>query len=240
MQRDGGGNLRRLVILLLLLFATAKVGWAGRKDATREKPADDYKGRWVVALREGMAVGFPDASNLFAYAEVFVSGDGAQVCPLDEKGETVCRNVITQPLHKGEVLYVGRVFISRKKSIFGLSVRTVSPHSIQRAIGAFAHEPLEPGEVTISFTVPDPDDYTAAVRQVARWFKVFGTAEDAEKFGNTAGGVFVREVKLGMTFAEVEQELRLPQTRVDLGQKVIYKYKDMTAEFQGGKVTDVR
>ena len=43
-----------------------------------------------------------------------------------------------------------------------------------------------------------------------------------------------------MSFAEVESALGVPQTRVDLGEKVLYKYKDMTVEFHDGKVTDVR
>jgi hypothetical protein len=44
-----------------------------------------------------------------------------------------------------------------------------------------------------------------------------------------------------MSFAEVEAALGLPETRVDLGEKVLYKYKNMTTvEFHDGKVTDVR
>jgi len=49
-----------------------------------------------------------------------------------------------------------------------------------------------------------------------------------------------KELKLGMTPAEVEAVLGQPATRVDLGPKVLYKYKDMTVEFHDGKVTDVR
>lgn len=43
-----------------------------------------------------------------------------------------------------------------------------------------------------------------------------------------------------MPYAEVETALGVPQTRVDLGEKVLYKFKDMTVEFHDGKVTDVR
>ena len=49
-----------------------------------------------------------------------------------------------------------------------------------------------------------------------------------------------KQLKLGMTFAEVESVLGQPETRVDLGPKVLYKYKDMTVEFHDGKVADVR
>jgi hypothetical protein len=49
-----------------------------------------------------------------------------------------------------------------------------------------------------------------------------------------------KEIKLGMTIADVENIMGPPATKVDLGEKVLYKYKDMTVEFHGGKVTDVR
>ena len=50
----------------------------------------------------------------------------------------------------------------------------------------------------------------------------------------------MHEVKAGMTFAEVESALGLPVTKIGLGEKTLYKYKDMTVEFHDGKVTDVR
>ena len=53
-------------------------------------------------------------------------------------------------------------------------------------------------------------------------------------------GKFVKEVKLGMIPAEVEAALGLPETKVDLAEKVLYKYKNMTVEFHDGKVADVR
>jgi hypothetical protein len=43
-----------------------------------------------------------------------------------------------------------------------------------------------------------------------------------------------------MTFAEVEAALGLPITKVDLAERVLYKYKDMTVEFHEGKVSDVK
>jgi len=49
-----------------------------------------------------------------------------------------------------------------------------------------------------------------------------------------------KEIKLGMTPAEVEAALGLPETKIDLGEKLLYKYKDMSVEFKGGKVADVR
>ena len=85
-------------------------------------------------------------------------------------------------------------------------------------------------------------DFNASDARVAQWFTLVDSATpaDAVRLGNTAAGVFVNQVKAGMWFAEVESALGVPQTRVDLGEKVLYKYKDMTVEFHDGKVADVR
>lgn len=48
------------------------------------------------------------------------------------------------------------------------------------------------------------------------------------------------EIKLGMTAYQVEQILGSPVTRADLGEKVLFRYRDMTVEFHDGRVTDVR
>ena len=43
-----------------------------------------------------------------------------------------------------------------------------------------------------------------------------------------------------MTPPEVEAALGLPETTVDLGEKVLYEYKNMTVEYHDGEVTDVK
>jgi hypothetical protein len=211
------------------------------RDSIHDDLKANYNHRFVVVLRKGLVIGFR-ASDKYtsAGAEVHVDGTHAQVCPPDSGGYNTCFNTITQPVQPKEVLHVDYVFLDRKHSRFGFDLKTTSPHSIQRGIGAFAHESLEEGELKLIFYSNVLDDFSAMVNEVDYWLKPFSTAEEAAAFGNTASGVFVREVKLGMTFAEVEQVLGLPQTRVDLGEKVLYKYKDMTIEFRAGKVTDVR
>jgi hypothetical protein len=85
-------------------------------------------------------------------------------------------------------------------------------------------------------------DFSGGDAVAAQWFMLSDsqTAIDAARLGNTDSGVFVNQVKAGMSFKEVEEALGVPETRVDLGEKVLYKYKDMTVEFHDGKVTDVR
>lgn len=47
-------------------------------------------------------------------------------------------------------------------------------------------------------------------------------------------------IALGMSISSVEVLLGPPAVKVNLGDKVLYKYKDMTVEFRDGKVSDVR
>jgi hypothetical protein len=147
----------------------------------------------------------------------------------------------TEPMHKGEALKILAVRLT--KSYLFLDVQNLSPHSITRGIGAFAHPSMERGKAVVAVRAGNNGkDFDAADALAAQWFTVLdGTnPADAARLGNTASGVFVNQVKAGMSFAEVESALGVPLTRVDLGEKVLYKYEDMTVEFHDGKVTDVR
>ena|SRR2546422_4327450 len=121
---------------------------------------------------------------------------------------------------------------------------TVALHSVTRGKGSFEHESHEGGKVQIQFAIPNKTNYDTVAATIEKWLKPFETAEEAtafgKNFGNTASGVFVKEVKLGMSPSEVESVMGLPISKADLGEKVLYKYKDMTVEFHNGKVTDVR
>lgn len=222
--------------LLVFVLSIALSPKAEARDSIHDDLKANYNHKFVVVLHKGLVVGFRQSDKYFNFgAEVRVDGTHAQVCP----SELSCYNTITQPVQTKEVLQIDYVFVDRKHSQFGFDLKTTSPHSVQRGIGAFAHDSYEEGRLKLIFYSNVLDDFSAMVKEVDDWLKPFNTAAEAARFGNTASGVFVREVKLGMTFAEVEQVLGLPQTRVDLGEKVLYKYKDMTIEFRNGKVADV-
>jgi hypothetical protein len=72
---------------------------------------------------------------------------------------------------------------------------------------------------------------------IVRIVKAASRTVDKERKQSAAS---LKEVKLGMTPPEVEAALGVPETSVDLSEKVLYKYKNMTVEFRDGKVTDVR
>jgi hypothetical protein len=235
------------ILSILVVLTCCPATWGSEKEQ-KKVFADYYKGKFVVVLREGLAVGIcarqrvagPLTGHQMAVPlAVRISGKTAdyKTSAGVAAGLLGCDEIVPEPVHKGEVLQVKDIHLSKRG--MGMVVDTVSPHQISRGVGAFAHQTYEQGEASLGFMdCGGPTEECQA--QIEKWLKVFETQDEAAKFGNTASGVFVKQVKLGMTFAEVESVLGPPSTRVDLGEKVLYKYQDMTVEFRDGKVADVR
>lgn len=216
---------------------------------TKQELAQRYKGKFLVVLRDGLAVG-ACANHAVARGLFGTNMPGLAVRITEDKAEyheqtgfsamtDECGAILPEPLHKGEVLKVDSVYL-RYGHNFTIAVDTLSPHAVERGVGAYGHQSFEQGRADLIFLVSNHKDFDAAVALVETWVRVFDSQDEAAKFGNTASGVFVKEVKSGMSFAEVESALGPPQTRIDLAPKVLYKYKDMTVEFRDGKVSDVR
>lgn len=215
---------------------------------------DEYRKKFIVVLRDGLAVGLcgePRADWTTPPKPVLtVTIDKGSAEYHEQHGSSVsmsgCTSVIPEPIRKGEVLKVESAKIQTvlmQGRQFGLWVSGVSPHAVERGVGAFSHQSDELGGAYIIFKLSQKDDQKEALEAAtlaSDWFKIFDTQDSAAVFGNTSSGVFVKEIKVGMTIAEVESVFGAPQTRVDLTDKVLYKYKDMTVEFHAGKVTDVR
>ena len=234
----------KVLLLFVLAFLSTN---AVAKNADTEVVVAKYRDNFVVVVEEGLSVGSqPGVIHRSGGSSILNPDFGCFRIVIDPKrglvqgampgmpGETA--DCAVDSLHKGEVLKVMRASFH-----FGyllLDLQSLSPHSVTRGLGAFAHQSLEIGEVGISIHAgKDPD---AADVLAAHWFKLATSADAVPNFGNTASGVFVNQVRVGMSFAEVERALGVPQTRIDLGEKVLYKYKDMTVEFHSGKVADVR
>jgi hypothetical protein len=226
---------------MVVLAHPAQAQSKAEKDAAVLK----YKGKFLIAKKDGVSMGL--------LSEGLVCSDPALHGPANIVNDVADIQLInpfhcdTEPIHKGEVLKITavRLLDVRKarrgveKGVYlSLGVENVSPHAVTRGVGAFAHQSMERGRADIIYSV----DFTAADALAAQWFTLLdgNNPADAAQLGNTASGIFVNQVKAGMSFAEVESALGVPLTRVDLGEKVLYKYKDMTVEFHGGKVTDVR
>jgi hypothetical protein len=222
-------------LAVIFFSGTAVLG----KDNHRRATGLRYNHKYMVVLKPGLAVGLCSEGSFGVSLMVKVESERTDY---SNQGWHLpgCTGERVQPgpLHPGEVLYVFKAvpFGGELK----LNVRNVSPHAVTRGVGAFQHESLEKGAAELRFKLPDRSDFSSADPIVEQWLKPFNSQEQAAQFGNTASGAFVKEIKLGMAPTEVEAVLGSPETRVDLGEKTLYKYKDMTVEFQGGKVSDLR
>jgi hypothetical protein len=232
---------RDVAFIVVLLPLCLPVFAIDKKDL-----AESYKGKYLVVLRGGLAVGMcADLSGVPSgiTLDVRISGASVEFSPQAgaSAGMTGCGEIIPEPLHKGEIIFAKFAWFRRLKGgFFTITVQTVSPHQVKGGERGSRHERVKYGKADLIFETSDTKDYDAIASLVGTWLRPFDTRAEAAQYGNTASGVYVKEVKLGMSFAEVEAALGPPQTRADLGEKVVYKYKDMTVEFHEGKVTDVR
>jgi len=227
----------RIAVPFCLVFAL--VSPSGLFASEKKDFAQAYKNKFFVVARDGLQLAIcsknPQAFPGFEITLTETGADSSRQGFAALMVDSDCRASL-ESVRKGEVLE------SRGASVGGgwlhIYVRAVAPHAVNRGIGANEHESHERPAALLKFSVKD--GYDEAKKVVDEWLRTFHSQDEAVTFGNTVSGGFVKEVKLGMTFAEVEKQLGAPQTRVDLEKKVLYKYKDMTVEFQDGKVSDVR
>lgn len=244
--------MREIGALVLVFAFCASAIAIDKKDLEQR-----YKENYLVVLRDGLSVGICSTGKIWRFRPViiFIDGDriefdkligigklGGRMGESGYMADNGCGGFVPEALQKGEILHVKTTHVADDD--FSLTVETVSPHSITRGRGANEHESHEIGKAEIHFPYPTKRGYDEGVAIADKWFKPLDTLEAAASFGkgigNTASGAFVKEVKLGMTPGEVEGVMGLPVSKADLGEKVLYKYKDMTVEFHDGKVTDVR
>lgn len=232
------------------LLLGAIVGWVAcasvgtlRADSWTDDAKAKYEHKFAEVLQDGLVVAYCSGVK---FMDIDVTSHRNTVAlGITENGIDKVVNAFgcpTQPIRKGEVLIISNVRTANKGARIYLDAESTR-HSLTRGIGAFEHESIEVGKINLAFASNgfrgrsqgggDNDQL------ISKWLRLSDTAERA-KLGNTASMVEVKQVKLGMSFAEVEQALGLPVTRVELNTKVLYKYKDMTVEFQDGKVSDVR
>ena len=226
-------------ILVLFSLALTLAAPGGLRASEKKDFAEAYKNKFFVVTRDGLQLAICSKEpGKSAYFDVTLTADGADTSQhgfVARAGESDC-GPSPQPVAKGEVLRARNAWI--RGGWLHIFVEAIAPHSVTRGVGAFEHESHElPGGI-LKLSVKDGYDQTRKL--VDEWLHIFDSQDEAIKFGNTASGVFVKQVKQGMTFAEVESALGPPITRIDLENKVLYKYKDMTVEFHDGKVSDVR
>jgi hypothetical protein len=82
------------------------------------------------------------------------------------------------------------------------------------------------------FQIESGDTFEKVDQRMQQFFDVFDKIEDINKKETV-------ELKLGMTIEEVVALMKEPSKKVDLGDKIIYKYDDMVITFQEGKVINI-
>jgi len=159
-------------------------------------------------------------------------------------GEIVKSGNYTHEVEPGTIL--GILDLKIKDDRIELSCRTAEPaHQVQRLGGIHGvgggQQSFERTTTKLRFffneATMEASDLDHIYTVIDSWVKPFSTLEDAIAF---AGDVGTKEISLGMTIAEIESVLGPPETKVSLGEKVIYKYEDMAIEFVDGKLTDVK
>ena len=111
-----------------------------------EKEAADlkYKDKFLLVNRDGIFVGILSEGLMCSKPGVTTTNG------INDVGDVQLINPFhcgTEPIHKGEVLEILAVRLT--KDYLSLDIENLSPHSITRGIGAFAHPSMERGKASI-------------------------------------------------------------------------------------------
>ena len=208
---------------------------------------DVFAKKFAIVLREGLAVGLCNVHSLSwpgvrlgqtSPLAVRIDGEKADYKAVQTGFGDVfsgCDATVPERLSKGEIVKIRAVH--KSGDTVHLFVQNAAIHSVERGVGAMAHQSREIGEADLRFKVGKNE---SALAVISAWLRPFESEDAALSFANTASGIRIKQVSAGMTFAEVEASLGIPETRADLGEKVLYRYKNMTVEFGNGKVVDIR
>ncbi len=158
--------------------------------------------------------------------------------------EIIKRGDYTHEVEPGTIL--GILDLKTKDDRIELFCRTAEPaHQVQRLGGIHGvgggQRSFERTTTKLRFFFDEATmksgDLDHIYTAIDSWVKLFPTLEEAIAF---AGDIGTKEISLGMTIAEIESVLGPPETKISLGEKVIYKYEGMAVEFVDGKVADVK
>lgn len=118
-----------------------------------------------------------------------------------------------------------------------LFCRTTSPRQFEIFGGHYLNTKLRFYFNDRTMKSGDIETIFAAIDQ---WVKPFSSLEKAEQFAENLVNPAAQEIRLGMTMEEIQAVLGEPDTKIDLGDRVVYKYPDMAVEFIDGKVAEVK
>jgi len=183
-------------VAAVILVACSVCAFA--KDSETGELAQNYKGKFLVVMRGGLAVGAcqgyrPTPASERVPPTLHVEIDGDKVVYHAQTGITTqaygCAAIVPKPLHKGEVLYVRGV--STRGASLMLWAVALSPHQVD-AERAHERAHTEQSAAEFRFKIPNGAGIFYAQHIVEAWLKPFNSRAEAARFGNTAGGGFVK------------------------------------------------
>ncbi len=175
----------------LACLIAALLGPPGRKETTKDVLKHTYDHKYLVVLREGLAVGVCARRAREGYSSstdlpkiiVYISGNSVQ---LESPGKFSllmpenCETVAPSPIHSGQILVVKGSHVVGGE--LRLSVETVSINESRPVNPLFRSDSEANRAAEFRFKLRDADNYSECVRQVEGWVKVFASPQDAESF----------------------------------------------------------
>jgi hypothetical protein len=141
-----------------------------------------------------------------------------------EKGKVFGSSKSNAVLEMGEILKIVDEIDLGSNVAVEFKTETVSGHEASHKGGICGTKFI--------FEIGILDTFERVDERIGQVFDVFDKIEDINKKETV-------ELKLGMTIIEVVALLKEPSKKVDLGDRIIYKYDDMVITFQEGKVINI-
>ena len=179
-------KLTRISVVVLILVLSQLALSAAEKETLNKR----YSGRFLVVMKEGLAVGICNVpagqSRPLAPPELPVRIAAGRSDYQSQSGATAtaagCSTLDPEPLEIGEVLKVKKVW--SRGDEFHISVQNVSPHRLEAGLDTN----LEIGSADFRFKLSEPKALEASAQEIEKWVKPFQSAEEAAKFGSSASG----------------------------------------------------
>jgi hypothetical protein len=236
------------ILLAYILGFTVMSGVAGAKNTPT-----DFDNKYFVVASSGLAIGTCNMpcseSDTLCGGKLLptlaVRIDGSNVEFHQQSGFLVCHDVILPtPVAVGTVLLSTKSSVDKHEGRYCLLLQTVFPVTVTRGVGAFAHSSMEHGAMSLRIHLDDPTKVELIGPALGKWLTQTDSLTSAvalsAKLNHLTAEKSVKQIRVGMTFEEVENVLGVPDTRVDLDHKVLFKYATLTVTFQDGKVIDVQ
>lgn len=142
------------------------------------------------------------------------------------------RSDSTNVLEQGEILIVDQLEINRKNIEIKMHTDRALHYDASGRSSLFGSSKSSGADIhanMFEFKFEDVEACDQIFSRIAEFFDIFNSKDEINK---------PKEIKIGMTFEEVEAALGQPLKKADLGaDKIIYKYDDTVVTFEAGKVT---